>query len=367
MTKHLLIAGHGTRKNGTFDPGATGFISKGEHRYMKEDLFPAMKKFLPEGHNVVFHDVYNVVDRGNIVALAAQHGATQVTEFHFDAASDASARKGHVIVQENKTPDTMDLAFRDAIKKMVDVRYNHKGHQGMSGRTNLGNANRSVGANYSYRLLELGFGTSKNDSDIMVNNVDEYAKVLVETICGSVNVPNETKTGGTQLTFPTPKPTPTKPTAKTISQMADQINVGQHGNGHDNRRKSLNISQAEYDKVAAEVNRRAGVKVAPKPAPKPKKTITQMAIEIEKGVHGQGHPNRQKSLGINDAEYKKVRDEVNKRAGASTPSKPKKSVSQMATEILQGKHGNGHANRQKSLGVNNTTYEQFKKEVNKRA
>lgn len=50
----------------------------------------------------------------------------------------------------------------------------------------------------------------------------------------------------------------------------------------------------------------------PKPAPaKPKKTIDQMAREIIAGKHGQGHPNRQKSLGISAAEYAKVRARVN--------------------------------------------------------
>lgn len=48
MTKYLLIAGHGRQRDGSFDPGATGFITKGEHKYMRDDLFPAMKKFLPK-------------------------------------------------------------------------------------------------------------------------------------------------------------------------------------------------------------------------------------------------------------------------------------------------------------------------------
>ncbi|WP_440159923.1 hypothetical protein [Alkalicoccobacillus gibsonii] len=97
----------------------------------------------------------------------------------------------------------------------------------------------------------------------------------------------------------------------TISQMADEVIQSTHGSGHDNLRKSLCISQAEYDKVAAEVNRRASVKA--KPSPKPKKFITEMAIEIEKGIHGQGHSNRRKSLGVDNATYDKVKKEVNKR------------------------------------------------------
>lgn len=54
-----------------------------------------------------------------------------------------------------------------------------------------------------------------------------------------------------------PKPAPAKPAAKTVSQMATEVIRGQHGNGHDRRRKSLNVSAATYAKVRAEVNRRA--------------------------------------------------------------------------------------------------------------
>lgn len=48
-----------------------------------------------------------------------------------------------------------------------------------------------------------------------------------------------------------------KPAAKTVSQMATEVIAGKHGNGHDRRRKSLNIDAATYAKVRAEVNHRA--------------------------------------------------------------------------------------------------------------
>lgn len=49
-----------------------------------------------------------------------------------------------------------------------------------------------------------------------------------------------------------------KPAKKTINQMADEIMRGEHGNGHDNRRRSLGITQAEYNKVHARVEVLAG-------------------------------------------------------------------------------------------------------------
>lgn len=92
----------------------------------------------------------------------------------------------------------------------------------------------------------------------------------------------------------------------------------------------------------------------------PKKSISQMADEVLEGKHGNGHENRRKSLGISKAEYEKVRAEVNRRLS------PKKSISEMATEVIQGKHGNGHENRRKSLGIDKATYEKVRAEVNKR-
>lgn len=60
------------------------------------------------------------------------------------------------------------------------------------------------------------------------------------------------------------------------------------------------------------------------------KSVAAMATEVIAGKHGDGHANRQKSLGISADLYAKVRAEVNRRAGASTPkpapSKPTSSA-----------------------------------------
>ncbi len=208
--KHLLIAGHGKQKNGGFDPGATGLISKGEHRYMKEDLFPAMKKFLPKNHDLVFFDDYNVYSYGNIVSLAKKYNADQITEFHFDAAG-ASATGGHVIIHSSYSPDKMDLALRDTIKSMVGTIYTHKGHAGVSGRNNLANVNRTANAGITYRLVELGFGTNKDNAKVLTEDVETYAKKLVKTLTGTTNdkKPSTSK--------PESKPKPSKPQSNKLT------------------------------------------------------------------------------------------------------------------------------------------------------
>src|SRR5699024_504928 len=135
---------------------------------------------------------------------------------------------------------------------------------------------------------------------------------------------------------------------------------GKHGNGHDTRRKSLGISRAEYEKVRKEVNAIASGK---KKKPTTTKTIQQMANEVKKGLHGNGHETRRKSLGISKSEYEKVRKLVN----TGTHPSSSKSISQMAQEVIAGKHGQGHENRRKSLGIDNATYQKVRAEVNRRA
>lgn len=178
----LHIAGHGKNKNGTFDPGASGYIKQGEHKYYAESFFDKLKKYEPTGYKVIYHIAYNVYDYGDIVALARKYGSNVIViEWHFDAASEA-ATGGHVIVHSSFDPDKVDLGIRNAIKDMVGVRYSHKGHTGISGRSNLANVNRTANGGINYRLVELGFGTSPKDSKVMLNEMDKFAERVTEEL-----------------------------------------------------------------------------------------------------------------------------------------------------------------------------------------
>ena len=130
---------------------------------------------------------YNVYDHGNLVNLAKSYGSdTAVIEMHFDAEGSGNARGGHVIVHSDYTPDVMDLNLRDVIKKHIGVRYTHKGHAGISGRSNLRNCTLARTNGVNYRLVELGFGTNATDANIMLKNVDAIAKDFVLALCGKV-------------------------------------------------------------------------------------------------------------------------------------------------------------------------------------
>lgn len=154
-------------------------------------------------------------------------------------------------------------------------------------------------------------------------------------------------------------PAPTPPAGKSIGQLADEVIAGKHGTG-DARKRSLGDRYAE---VQAEVNRRLSAGgSAPAPAAK---SVATLAQEVLDGKHGNGD-DRRRSLG---AQYDAVQAEVNRRlsGGAAASASAGRSVSQMASEVLAGKHGNGHANRQRSLGVDAATYAKVRAEVNRRA
>lgn len=213
MRKHLIIAGHGKQPSGKMNPGATGFIPQGEHMFIKNQFFNAMKKVAPK--NMVFFSDYDVYAKGNLVSLARSYGRdTTVTEIHFDSSTNQKARGGHVIIWQNFSPDKMDLRIRDAIKKVIGLNkgYNHKGFSGISGR-NLQNARLASRAGVNYRLVELGFGSNKLDAQIMLSDTDRYAKELVNAITGeNVSSPSQSK--------PTP---PSLSTKKTDKQLMDEV------------------------------------------------------------------------------------------------------------------------------------------------
>lgn len=72
-------------------------------------------------------------------------------------------------------------------------------------------------------------------------------------------LPYRTLTGNTKSwgTFHSTRPNASAPKRKTVDQMAREIIDGKHGVGNENRRKSLGISQAEYQKVRKRVNQLA--------------------------------------------------------------------------------------------------------------
>lgn len=334
----LVIAGHGEKKNGGFDPGATGYIAKGEHKYYEEDFFPAMRKYLPKDSNVVLFSAHNVFSYKDLASLAKKHGNdTIVVEMHYDAAS-AAATGGHVIVHANYAPDSLDLKIRDVIKKHIGVRYNHKGHVGISGRSNLQNCNIAAQNGINYRLVELGFCTNKTDVDKMVKNVEAIAKDFVEALVGVSNdKPVEVK--------PIPKPVVSKPATKPTetsnyngNSIVDYLTSLKMDSSPDNRRKlAVEYGVANYDLSGAKnLGLLNAMRSGKKAAVSSSKTVDQLVNEVLAGKHGDGDV-RKKNLGAN---YDAVQAVINGAPG--TTSKPIATAIKVGDKVTASKlYGSG--------------------------
>ncbi|MGO3844479.1 N-acetylmuramoyl-L-alanine amidase [Agrococcus casei] len=165
--------------------------------------------------------------------------------------------------------------------------------------------------------------------------------------------------GSPDAPAPDPKPKPPATGKKSISQLATEVLDGKWGN---DPRRSQQLRAAGYDAAAvqAEVNRRLGLGGS-KPTPKPAgKTISQLADEVMAGKHGNGDA-RKKSLGSN---YNAVQAEVNRRLSGGG-SGGGKSVSQLATEVLRGDWGND-PDRKRRLEAAGYNYHAVQAEVNRR-
>ena len=84
-----------------------------------------------------------------------------------------------------------------------------------------------------------------------------------------------------------------------------------------------------------------------------------MAKEVTTNKHGNGHENWRKPLGINGSECEKVQYEVNRQVVIKkAPVKHKEFIYQKAKEIINHpKAPKDHLTRKKWLAVGNATYQ----------
>ena len=98
-----------------------------------------------------------------------------------------------------------------------------------------------------------------------------------------------------------------------------------------------------------------------KPSSSSKKTVAEIAKEVMEGKWGNGD-ERKKKLKAAGYDYNAVQKEVNKLVSASTSKK--KSVTEIAKEVIAGKWGNG-ATRKAKLEKAGYNYNEVQKEVNR--
>ena len=154
----------------------------------------------------------------------------------------------------------------------------------------------------------------------------------------------------------TPKEKPVKVSSKKSNeQVAHEVYNGLWGN-NPQRKQKLEKAGYNYNTIQGIVNKLAGG------SNKPVKSVDALAREVIDGKHGTGSVRRE----VLGSRYNEVQKRVNEiLGGKSKPTpKPSKSIDTLAKEVIDGKHGNGHANRQRSLGVDNATYQKVRARVN---
>src|SRR5699024_1688028 len=100
------------------------------------------------------------------------------------------------------------------IKWKVGTICRHEGHAEGCGRNYIGSVNCTENAGITYRLVELGCGTNKDNAKVLTENVATYSKNLVKSLTGTTNdkkpatsKPNPSKPSSS-------KPKPSKPSNK---------------------------------------------------------------------------------------------------------------------------------------------------------
>ena len=334
---HLWIAGHGKNKNGTFDPGATNYISKGEHRFFKEDFFPLAEKYAKDSKDTfIFFSEYNVYSYKNLVELVKKVKADTVTEFHFDSHSSDNVTGGHVIIHKDFKPDTIDLKIKDVIHEMVGTRLQHNNQKGISGRNNLQNVIIAKNNNINYRLPELFMSSNKNDVDRVLNGLELYALQMVRAF------DNDVRKEGKE----SPKKEPLQ-NVKSIERLAQEVIEGKHGSGEKRKQNLGNM----YKQVQNRVNEIL------LPSKKKSKSLTDIASEVVAGKWGNDpeRHDRLKNAGYNPVH---VQNMVNRMVGHGR----KESLNQLVNLTLNGDFGNGEERKQK-LG---SRYQEVQNEINRR-
>lgn len=182
--KFVLVAGHGYN-----DPGAVG-NGTNERDFIRKNIIDNVAKYLRSaGHTVTLYDKkqdmyqdtaygYNRGDTKNygLYWVKNKLKPNAVIEFHLDSAG-ASASGGHVI-KNAYSADNIDKGIQKALEDTVGT------IRGITTRNDLLNVNVAYNQNINYRLVELGFITSKKDMDYIKKNLQAFTKRIAEGIHG---------------------------------------------------------------------------------------------------------------------------------------------------------------------------------------
>lgn len=147
------------------------------------------------------------------------------------------------------------------------------------------------------------------------------------------------------------------PSKKTNEEIAKEVINGKWGNGSE-RKERLTKAGYDYGTIQTLVN---GMLGSPTPAPKPSKSISQLADEVIAGKWGNGS-ERKERLTQAGYDYNAVQAKVNEKLNGKKPVK--KSNETIAKEVINGQWGNG-SERKKRLTQAGYDYNAIQSIVNR--
>lgn len=168
MKKHLVICGHGLRRDGVYDPGAINYSKNLKEADLVRKLVNLMSKY---SQNIDYVTDKNVYDYNNI---ASYRGYETVTELHLNAFNTA-AKGTEVLIYHKHDADDLD-------NKLLAVGAKYFANRGIKKRDGLRNVTNAALAGFNYRLIEVCFVDNDEDVDKFQKHMDDIARQYVEAI-----------------------------------------------------------------------------------------------------------------------------------------------------------------------------------------
>lgn len=182
--------------------------------------------------------------------------------------------------------------------------------------------------------IECEFHDAVEGAKFIVNNTTLIGETIAHGICEYFGISFDD--GKAPEVVPTPTPAPVK---KSVDEIAQEVIRGEWGNGSD-RRARIESAGYDYDAVQDRVN-----EILEGTPSTPKKSIDELAQEVIRGDWGNGS-DRRKALESAGYDYDAVQNRVNELSEGSKPQL--KSIDEVAKEVIRGDWGNG-AERTKKL------------------
>ena len=178
----------------------------------------------------------------------------------------------------------------------------------------------------------------------IIENTTVIGEAIANGICNYFGIKYKTEV----------KPTPST-SKKSIDEIAREVILGRWGNGKE-RKNRLTAAGYDYDAIQKRVNEILGK--TPEPS---KKSIDEIAREVIAGKWGNG-TDRKNRLTKAGYDYNAVQSRVNQMLG-KTPQPSKKSIDEIAREVILGRWGNGKE-RKNRLTAAGYDYDAIQKRVN---